>query len=185
MSFILGILHTGFFVWFLKLLHNSHLHLIPFIGNWDTLEVRPKARGVDTRDELLKFYKENYSANLMNLVVYAKESLDKIESRVLSTFNEIRNIDRIHPSFPGQPCTSEHLQHLVHLHGFPLLVKIARLPNPVAGWATSLYAFESDWNVEFSFFDVVIDLSDAGHDLDVICNICFMKHMVGLSGVST
>ena len=42
------------------------------IGNWDTLEVRPKARGVDTRLELLKFYKENYSANLMRLVVYAK-----------------------------------------------------------------------------------------------------------------
>ncbi|KAI3516475.1 hypothetical protein L1887_15392 [Cichorium endivia] len=32
-------------------------------GNWDTLEVKPKARGVDTRDELLKFYKENCSAN--------------------------------------------------------------------------------------------------------------------------
>lgn len=41
-------------------------------GNWDTLEVRPKARGVDTRQELLRFYGENYSANIMHLVVYAK-----------------------------------------------------------------------------------------------------------------
>ncbi|KAI3766634.1 hypothetical protein L2E82_16702 [Cichorium intybus] len=32
-------------------------------GNRDTLEVKPKARGVDTRYELLKFYKENCSAN--------------------------------------------------------------------------------------------------------------------------
>jgi len=52
---------------------------------------------------------------------------------------------------------------LVHLHGFRLLVKIARLPKLVAGWATSLFAGESDWNVEFSFFEVVIYLSDAGH----------------------
>lgn len=42
------------------------------VGSLDTLEVRPKARGLDTRLELLKFYKENYSANLMHLVVYAK-----------------------------------------------------------------------------------------------------------------
>ncbi|CAI9301344.1 unnamed protein product [Lactuca saligna] len=165
-------------------------------GNWDTLEVKPKARGVDTRDELLKFYKENYSANLMNLVIYAKESLDKIENRVLSKFQEIRNIDRIHPSFPGQPCTPEHLQVIVktvpvkrghklritwpmtpcihhymegpsrylgHLIGhegegslFYVLKKL--------GWATSLSAGESDWTMEFSFFKVVIELTDAGHE---------------------
>nr|GEX27537.1 insulin-degrading enzyme-like 1, peroxisomal [Tanacetum cinerariifolium] len=81
-------------------------------GNWDTLEVKPKARGIDTRSELLKFYKENYSANLMNLVVYSK------------------------------------------------------------GWATSLSAGESDWTVDFSFFKVAIDLSDAGHE-----NI---EHIIGL-----
>ncbi|PWA56603.1 insulinase (Peptidase family M16) family protein [Artemisia annua] len=46
----------------------------------------------------------------MNLVVYSKESLDKIESSVLSKFQEIKSIDRKPPSFPGQPCTSEHLQ---------------------------------------------------------------------------
>ena len=42
------------------------------IGNWETLEVRPKAKGLDTRYELIKFYEENYSANLMHLVIYAK-----------------------------------------------------------------------------------------------------------------
>lgn len=33
----------------------------------------------------------------------------------------------------------------------------------VAGWATGLSAGESDWTMDFSFFKVVIDLSDAGH----------------------
>lgn len=38
------------------------------------MEVRPKAKGIDTREELIKFYEEYYSANLMRLVVYAKGS---------------------------------------------------------------------------------------------------------------
>ncbi|CAK9155612.1 unnamed protein product [Ilex paraguariensis] len=82
-------------------------------GNWDTLEVRPKARGVDTRHELLKFYEKYYSANLMHLVVYAKESLDKTQSLVQNKFQEIRNADRSFLHFPGQPCMSEYLQILV------------------------------------------------------------------------
>lgn len=45
---------------------------IVFAGSWATLETQPKERGLDTRQELLKFYEENYSANLMHLVVYVK-----------------------------------------------------------------------------------------------------------------
>lgn len=32
-----------------------------------------------------------------------------------------------------------------------------------AGWATGLSAGESDWSLDFAFFKVVIDLTDAGH----------------------
>ncbi|KAG6411482.1 hypothetical protein SASPL_129565 [Salvia splendens] len=79
-------------------------------GNWDTLEVRPKARGLDTRQELLKFYKDNYSTNLMHLVIYTKDGLDKCESLVRSYFEDIRNTNRNFINFPGQPCDSESLQ---------------------------------------------------------------------------
>uniref|UniRef100_A0A2P2MBK5 Uncharacterized protein n=1 Tax=Rhizophora mucronata TaxID=61149 RepID=A0A2P2MBK5_RHIMU len=82
-------------------------------GNWDTLEVRPKAKGLDIRHELIKFYQEKYSANLMHLVIYAKEGLDKIQSLVEGRFQEIQNKEKSCFSFPGQPCTSEHLQILV------------------------------------------------------------------------
>ncbi|PPS01890.1 hypothetical protein GOBAR_AA18773 [Gossypium barbadense] len=82
-------------------------------GNCDTLDVRPKAKGVDTRQELLKFYEDKYSANLMHLVVYSKESLDKIQSLVEDKFQEIQNSDRSRFQFSSQPCTSEHLQILV------------------------------------------------------------------------
>ncbi|CAL1352436.1 unnamed protein product [Linum trigynum] len=82
------------------------------IGNWETLEVRPKAKGLDTREELIKFYKEHYSANLMHLVIYAKESLDELQGVVEEKFQAIPNHERSCFSFPGQPFLSEHLQIL-------------------------------------------------------------------------
>ncbi|GLT37044.1 hypothetical protein SLA2020_113820 [Shorea laevis] len=165
-------------------------------GNWHTLELRPEERGVDTRHELLKFYEQNYSANLMHLVVYTKESLDEIQSMVEDKFQEIRNSDCCLPSFPGQPCMSGHLQILVRTVPIKKGNKL-RIVWPITPairyykegpcrylghlivheaegslfyalrkleWATGLSAGEGEWTSEFSFFNVVIDLTDAGHD---------------------
>lgn len=171
-------------------------------GNWDTLEVRPKEKGLDTRHELLKFYEENYSANLMHLVVYAKDNLDKIQGLVEENFKDIKNTDRSCPRFPDQPCTSEHLQILVKVvpikQGHKLRIVWPTTPDirhykegpcrylghlighegegslfyilKTLGWATSLSAGEGDSSLEFSFFKVVIDLTDAGqeHMQDII-----------------
>ncbi|KAK1287665.1 Zinc-metallopeptidase, peroxisomal [Acorus calamus] len=79
-------------------------------GNWDTLEVIPRAKGIDTRLELLKFYEDNYSANQMHLVLYGKESLDELQRLVEHKFRDIRDTGRSRIHFTGQPCTSEHLQ---------------------------------------------------------------------------
>ncbi|KAK2653140.1 hypothetical protein Ddye_012996 [Dipteronia dyeriana] len=173
-------------------------------GNLDTLAVRPKARGQDTRHELLNFYDENYSANLMHLVVYTKESLDKIQTIVDGKFQEIRNTNRSCFHFPGQPCTSEHLQILVRAvpikEGHKLRIAWPITPSihhykeapcrylshlighegegslfyvlKTLGWATGLSAGEGDSTLEFSFFEVGIDLTDAGHE--------HMQDIVGL-----
>lgn len=106
------------------------------------MEVKPKAKGIDTRDELIKFHEENYSANLMQLVVYTNgnryfvqkihvqhiiskfsqynycawifsESLDKIQNLVEEKFQDIRNTNRGCFRTSAQPCKSEHLQVLV------------------------------------------------------------------------
>ncbi|KAG2646283.1 hypothetical protein PVAP13_2KG499300 [Panicum virgatum] len=82
-------------------------------GNWDTLEVKAKEKGLDTRLELIKFYDSHYSANLMKLVVYGKDSLDNLQNLVENKFCDIRDIGRKPFSFPGHPCSSEHLQILV------------------------------------------------------------------------
>ncbi|CAM0883350.1 unnamed protein product [Alopecurus aequalis] len=81
-------------------------------GSWETLETKPKERGLDIRLELLKFY-ENYSANLMHLVVYGKESLDCIQSLVESFFSNVKNTDQRSFKCPSQPLAEEHLQLLV------------------------------------------------------------------------
>ncbi|KAE9621676.1 putative insulysin [Lupinus albus] len=173
-------------------------------GNWDTLEVKPKAKGLDTREELLKFYKENYSANLMRLVVYSNESLDKIQNLVEEKFQDIRNTNRSSFHHPGQPCKSEHLQILVRTvpikQGHKLRIVWPVTPEihhymegpcrylghlighegegslycvlKTFGWATGLSAGESDWSLDFSFFKVTIDLTDAGHE--------HMQDIVGL-----
>ncbi|KAK4281882.1 hypothetical protein QN277_013328 [Acacia crassicarpa] len=165
-------------------------------GNWDTLEVRPKERGLDTRNELIKFYEANYSANLMHLVVYTNESLDKIQNLVEEKFSDIRNTDRSYFRPPGQPCKSDHLQILVKTvpirQGHKLRIVWPVTPEiryytegpcrylghlighegegslyyilKTLGWATGLSAGESDLNLDFSFFKVVVDLTDAGHD---------------------
>ncbi|KAJ9181087.1 hypothetical protein P3X46_009254 [Hevea brasiliensis] len=187
-------------------------------GNWDTLEVRPKAKGLDTRQELIKFYDENYSANLMHLVIYSKESLDKIQSLVEDKFQEIRNNDRSFLSFPGQPCTSEHLQILVRAipikQGHKLKIIWPITPGilhykegpcsylshlighegegslfyvlKTLGWATGLAAGEGDWATEFSFFKVVIDLTDAGHEhmQDIVGLLFKYIRLLQQSGVS-
>lgn len=81
-------------------------------GSWETLETKPKERGLDIRLELLKFY-ENYSANLMHLVVYGKESLDCIQSLVERLFSNVKNTEQRSFKCPSQPLATEHLQLLV------------------------------------------------------------------------
>eukprot|EP00252_Welwitschia_mirabilis_P027613 TRINITY_DN9512_c0_g2_i7.p1 TRINITY_DN9512_c0_g2~~TRINITY_DN9512_c0_g2_i7.p1 ORF type:complete len:1006 (+),score=221.01 TRINITY_DN9512_c0_g2_i7:195-3212(+) len=82
-------------------------------GNLETLDVRPRERGLDVRQELLKFYSDHYSANLMHLVVYGKESIDKLKMMVDSRFSAIKNTQKTCPYFMGEPCHDEHLQILV------------------------------------------------------------------------
>ncbi|CAD5326087.1 unnamed protein product [Arabidopsis thaliana] len=165
-------------------------------GNMDTLHVRPEANGVDTRSELIKFYDEHYSANIMHLVVYGKENLAKTQGLVEELFQGIRNTNQGIPRFPGQPCTLDHLQVLVKavpiMQGHELSVSWPVTPSiyhyeeapcrylgdlighegegslfhalKILGWATGLYAGEADWSMEYSFFNVSIDLTDAGHE---------------------
>ncbi|XP_031397811.1 insulin-degrading enzyme-like 1, peroxisomal isoform X2 [Punica granatum] len=165
-------------------------------GNRDSLEVRPKSNGVNVRDELIKFYKEHYSANLMNLVVYGKKPLDKLQALVEDKFQDIRNIEQSCFIFSDQPLSLEHLQMLIRVvpicddHAIkvewpitPGIRHYKEIPTEYLGhlighegegslfyilkklgWATSLWTDEYSSNMDFAFFQVFIDLTDAGQE---------------------
>lgn len=60
------------------------------VGNLQTLSDQP---GSATRDRLIDFYQEHYSANLMTLAVLGSESLAELEKMVIPRFSKIRNQD--------------------------------------------------------------------------------------------
>ncbi|GJM92947.1 hypothetical protein PR202_ga09456 [Eleusine coracana subsp. coracana] len=120
-------------------------------GSWETLETKPKEQGLDIRLELLKFY-ENYSANLMHLVVYGKESLDCIQSMVERLFSDIKSSGQKSFKCPSDPLSEEHLQ---------ILVKTLPIEE---GWAMNLGAGEGSDSTQYSFFSVSMRLTDAGHE---------------------
>ena len=62
-------------------------------GNLETLRDEPRKRGVDIRQEFIKFHDKHYSANCMKLVVLGRESLDELESWVGDLFAGVRNKD--------------------------------------------------------------------------------------------
>ncbi|EFJ11426.1 hypothetical protein SELMODRAFT_447027 [Selaginella moellendorffii] len=82
-------------------------------GSLETLDVSPKSKGIDTREELIKFHKFHYSANLMCLCVYGRETLDELEKIVSETFQDIKNTGKMAPSFPGLPFLPEHKQIII------------------------------------------------------------------------
>jgi secreted Zn-dependent insulinase-like peptidase len=56
------------------------------VGSLETLADRPDST---VRDDLLKFYGQFYSANLMRLVVLGSESLDELEALVVPMFSQV------------------------------------------------------------------------------------------------
>ncbi|KAK0406684.1 hypothetical protein QR680_018733 [Steinernema hermaphroditum] len=52
-------------------------------GNRQTLMDIPKSRGINIRDEVVKFYENHYSSNVMSLCVVGPQPLNRLEKRVL------------------------------------------------------------------------------------------------------
>ncbi|XP_059607534.1 insulin-degrading enzyme [Phlebotomus argentipes] len=74
-------------------------------GNKKTLDEDCKLKGINIRDELLKFQDKWYSANIMSLAVFGKESLDELEEMVTSKFAQVVNKDVTAPTWDESPYT--------------------------------------------------------------------------------
>jgi insulysin len=55
------------------------------------------------REDLINFYNEHYSSNIMSLVLYSKNSLSEMEKMVEEKFREVPNKNLIHRVYPEKP----------------------------------------------------------------------------------
>jgi len=78
-------------------------------GNLETLKTIPESKGINTREELLKFYNKYYSSNIMKLVIYGKESLDELSEMAVRMFSNIKNIHAVPTKFPADTMTKNDL----------------------------------------------------------------------------
>lgn len=84
-------------------------------GNKKTLADDPLAKGINVREELIKFHDKWYSSNIMCLAVYGKESLDELEEMVISKFSGIVDKQVTSPRWPDKPYLEEHYQTKIHI----------------------------------------------------------------------
>lgn len=77
-------------------------------GNYKTLVEDAKTNGIVVRDELIKFHKKWYSANIMSLAIFGKESLDELEEMVISKFSGIASDQNVKaPRWDDAPYLSD------------------------------------------------------------------------------
>lgn len=85
-------------------------------GNLETLKNVPESKGLSTRQLLLDFHKQFYSANIMKLVVYGREPLDVMQKWAEGKFSAIENKDVSVPSFSPDAYGPEQLCRIVEVH---------------------------------------------------------------------
>lgn len=79
-------------------------------GNKFTLDTLPKEKGINIREELLKFHETWYSSNIMSLSVLGKESLDELEEMAVKMFCNVRNKNVEAPRWPEHPYGPDQVQ---------------------------------------------------------------------------
>ncbi|CCH62950.1 hypothetical protein TBLA_0I02940 [Henningerozyma blattae CBS 6284] len=84
-------------------------------GNIQTLGTIPNEQGLDIRDELLKFYNNSYSANLMKLTILGREDLDILGDWAYSMFKDVKNLNRELPVYEEKMLTEEYLMQIINI----------------------------------------------------------------------
>ena len=75
----------------------------------------PLKKGIQVRDELLKFHEKYYSSNIMTLCVLGKQSVDELKTIVIEKFNEVVNKEVEIPRYSEGPYLKEHLKTRVDI----------------------------------------------------------------------
>ncbi|KAF9109336.1 Insulinase (Peptidase M16) [Mortierella sp. AM989] len=180
-------------------------------GNLLTLQDLPREEGIDSREELIKFYHKYYSANIMKLVILGRAGW------AVEKFSGIRSLGIEPPAYPSPPLTSKEflttvyvkpvkdtrsleikflvpeatqyytiqpISYITHLIGHEGSGSILSLLKK-KGWANSLSAGSSSGGIGFEFFKITIDLTQQGllHHEDITLIVFQYIHMLRQEGV--
>lgn len=80
-------------------------------GNLETLKDKPNSK---LQDELVGFYKQYYSANLMNAVLYGDESIESLANIAQETFGRIPNFNASVPAVNIPAVTDNEKGIIIH-----------------------------------------------------------------------
>ena len=86
-------------------------------GDRRSLVERPAAAGTDVREALVRFHRQQYSANLMTAVLLGQEPLDELQRMAAETLGGVANRKLPRPTFgdAGQPLGDGALPRLLHV----------------------------------------------------------------------
>lgn len=83
-------------------------------GNKDSLDTIPKSKGLDVREELLKFHSKYYSSNIMALSILGKESLDELSDLVAPLLADVINKNTSVPEWKEHPYGPEQCKTICY-----------------------------------------------------------------------
>ncbi|KAJ1927787.1 metalloprotease, partial [Linderina macrospora] len=99
------------------------------VGTVETLKGEAERRGVDLRDELIKFYEQCYSSDIMRLVVYGNHSLDQLTEWAVSKFSAVPSKGDTRVKLPGHLLTKSELGRMIRIQSLDK-VYVIRLVFP-------------------------------------------------------
>ena len=71
-------------------------------GNLQTLKIWPEAKNISVRAEMIQFYNNFYSSNLMTAAIIGKEDIDSLTKVAIDNLSGIQNKHVTRPNFSGQ-----------------------------------------------------------------------------------
>ncbi|ORX66383.1 hypothetical protein DL89DRAFT_270291 [Linderina pennispora] len=100
------------------------------VGTIDTLQGEAERRGADLRAEMIKFYEQYYSSDIMRLVVYSSHSLDQLTEWAVSKFSAVASKGDTKVKLPGHLLTKTEVGKLIRIQTVASTRRI-RLEFPV------------------------------------------------------
>nr|WP_269135162.1 insulinase family protein [Vibrio cincinnatiensis] len=98
------------------------------VGNQETLADR---EGQSIRDEIIEFYQDHYSADIMTLTLLGPQSLDELETWATDKFTEIVNTQQANKNIVPPLVTEEHTGLLISIEPLKEIRKlILSFPMP-------------------------------------------------------